>query len=321
MGYTSGMRKYRLAAYALGILLLPAGALAAASVAVTPPYPGTTIIAGTRFSFSVLPSGFTNPTYLVVDSFGGGANSSNIDASGAFFYSTNQSDVGTHSITITASDSLGNTASAVQTVTVAAGPTLTVDPAATTTVTAGYPVTFTMTTQGLFNPVYSTADLFAGSSLRASAVGQDGVFNWTPIAQDIGVHTILITAKDSFGYSTTSSQKITIVSNVPVVAAPAAPAQSTSTPAASVAAAPAAAPVVPAVNAYTFRKYLQAGSTGAEVTALQKVLISAGYLGASATGYFGALTRRAVMAYQSANGVQALGVVGPATRAVLNRQK
>jgi peptidoglycan hydrolase-like protein with peptidoglycan-binding domain len=58
---------------------------------------------------------------------------------------------------------------------------------------------------------------------------------------------------------------------------------------------------------------LTVGSTGADVTALQTKL------GVSATGYFGALTKAAVVAYQTANGiVPATGYVGPLTLAKLN---
>ncbi len=65
--------------------------------------------------------------------------------------------------------------------------------------------------------------------------------------------------------------------------------------------------------AYTFTKDLTVGSTGADVTALQNKL------GVTpATGYFGAITKAAVMAYQSANGLPATGFVGPMTRAKLN---
>lgn len=320
--YTSGMKKYRLAAYTVGLLLVPAMAYAAVSVTATPPYPGTTINAGTRVSFSVIATGFSSPVYTVIDSFGGGANNSHIDSTGSFFYSTNASDIGTHTITVTVNDSAGNTGSVAQTVTVNAGPTANLQ-AATSTAVIGNQILFTAASQGLFNPTYTASDSFANSSLRA-AVNADGTFVWTPLWQDIGTHTITITAKDSLGYSTTASQTITVISGMPAAAVPTAGSTNSSQAAPATTAsttAPVAQPVAHANNSYVFTKYLAVGSTGAEVTALQKILISSGYLGGSATGYFGVLTKRAVMAYQSAHGVQALGVVGPATRALLNRRK
>jgi plastocyanin len=64
---------------------------------------------------------------------------------------------------------------------------------------------------------------------------------------------------------------------------------------------------------YTFTRDLTVGSTGADVTALQTKL------GVTpATGYFGSITKAAVVAYQTANGISATGYVGPLTRAALN---
>ncbi|MEI6191049.1 MAG: peptidoglycan-binding protein [bacterium] len=63
----------------------------------------------------------------------------------------------------------------------------------------------------------------------------------------------------------------------------------------------------------SFTRNLTVGSTGADVTALQTKL------GVTpATGYFGAITKAAVVAYQTANGLPATGYVGPMTLAKLN---
>ena len=64
---------------------------------------------------------------------------------------------------------------------------------------------------------------------------------------------------------------------------------------------------------YTFTRNLTVGSTGADVTALQTKL------GVTpATSYFGPITKAAVVAYQTANGVPGTGFVGPLTLAKLN---
>jgi hypothetical protein len=67
-------------------------------------------------------------------------------------------------------------------------------------------------------------------------------------------------------------------------------------------------------SGYNFAKDLTVGSKGADVTALQNVI------GVSpATGYFGAITKAAVIQYQLAKGITpAAGYVGAKTRAVLN---
>ena len=70
---------------------------------------------------------------------------------------------------------------------------------------------------------------------------------------------------------------------------------------------------------FMFNKNLKMGATGSDVAALQDVLFAQGYLTATARGYFGALTVKAVKAYQLANGISPVsGFVGPLTRAVLN---
>jgi len=63
---------------------------------------------------------------------------------------------------------------------------------------------------------------------------------------------------------------------------------------------------------------LKIGSRNSDVTTLQQALISKGYLKTTATGYFGSLTKSAVIAFQTANGLKSDGVVGVKTLALLN---
>jgi peptidoglycan hydrolase-like protein with peptidoglycan-binding domain len=71
-------------------------------------------------------------------------------------------------------------------------------------------------------------------------------------------------------------------------------------------------------SAATFSTWLTFGSRGVEVTGLQAVLVAEGYLKVAPSGYFGTLTKKAVIAYQAANGLDQVGSVGPKTRALLN---
>jgi hypothetical protein len=70
-------------------------------------------------------------------------------------------------------------------------------------------------------------------------------------------------------------------------------------------------------SAYNYTRDLTVGSKGADVSALQQMLISGGYLKISApTDYFGPLTKAALAAYQKAMGITpASGYFGPKTRA------
>ena len=73
-------------------------------------------------------------------------------------------------------------------------------------------------------------------------------------------------------------------------------------------------PSAPSSTAFT--RDLTVGSKGADVTALQDALKAGGYMSASATGYFGALTKAGVIAWQTAKGVTpAAGYFGPKSRA------
>ncbi len=72
------------------------------------------------------------------------------------------------------------------------------------------------------------------------------------------------------------------------------------------------------VSSFTFTKRLEAGVTDTEVKELQKLLFTLGYFKEEATGYFGNITKAAVIAFQKAEGIEPLGFVGPATRAALN---
>jgi len=76
-----------------------------------------------------------------------------------------------------------------------------------------------------------------------------------------------------------------------------------------------------AATGYTFTGYLSVGSTGPEVVALQSWLVSQGFLtmpAGVAEGYFGSLTKAAVVAYQASVGLPNTGYVGPLTVAKLN---
>ncbi len=82
--------------------------------------------------------------------------------------------------------------------------------------------------------------------------------------------------------------------------------------------------MIASAQGFTFNSNLTVGSTGASVTALQRMLMSAGYSipsiasGAAQTGYFGSQTKAAVKAYQAENSIPSTGFVGPLTRAALN---
>lgn len=64
---------------------------------------------------------------------------------------------------------------------------------------------------------------------------------------------------------------------------------------------------------------LKIGATGEEVKLLQSKLKEKGYFVGETTLKFGSITERAVKALQKANNLSADGIVGPLTRAILNK--
>ncbi len=72
-------------------------------------------------------------------------------------------------------------------------------------------------------------------------------------------------------------------------------------------------------SAYNFASDLTIGARGEDATQLQTILIADGYLNIGApTGWFGPLTKAAVMKYQADRGIPSTGFVGPLTLAALN---
>ena len=82
--------------------------------------------------------------------------------------------------------------------------------------------------------------------------------------------------------------------------------------------------LLPAAFAYaqevSFSTYLKRGSSGQDVSRLQEFLktIPGVYPEGMVTGYFWALTERAVQRFQAKYGIEQVGVVGPKTRGKLN---
>jgi len=75
----------------------------------------------------------------------------------------------------------------------------------------------------------------------------------------------------------------------------------------------------PAASSYTFTKNLTLGAKGADVSALQQILINGGYLKITApTSYFGPATKAALVAWQKAKNITpAVGYFGALTRAAM----
>lgn len=65
---------------------------------------------------------------------------------------------------------------------------------------------------------------------------------------------------------------------------------------------------------------LSRGSRGEAVRTLQMRLKALAYFSEEVTGYFGVITEASVIAFQEANGIDPIGIVGPKTRAALSAE-
>lgn len=72
-------------------------------------------------------------------------------------------------------------------------------------------------------------------------------------------------------------------------------------------------------ESFRFTSKIMKGSEGAQVTELQKLLNNAGYDCGTVDGAFGPKTLSALIKFQTANSLDADGVVGPQTREALNK--
>jgi hypothetical protein len=72
------------------------------------------------------------------------------------------------------------------------------------------------------------------------------------------------------------------------------------------------------INSKPVSSNIKVGEEGEHVSALQKILTDLGVYTGPVTGFFGDLTKKSVMSFQTANALDAVGEVGPKTRDLLN---
>jgi len=283
--------------------------------------PGNAVRFGTTLTFALTSSGLAAPAYDVSDGF---FNSSvrpyNTTPGGVFSWTPTFQDIGVHTLLITAKDAHGY-ATTTATITVEGLPGVSIAGLSPGNyVAAGSTLTFTATTTGFASPVISVRDLFySGTATSTLTIDSSGRAAWTPVYNDLGVHTLVVSAADGAGHSASTQISVTVgPPNASTQSSPAYATQATTQPAVA-ASAPAAANSSSATQARVFVSFLSVGSSGPEVTALQQKLAKLGFLAVSPTGYFGPITKRALQAFQKSIGLEQVGFVGPGTRAALNK--
>lgn len=304
----------------------------------------TNVMPGTNFTFKASTDGFTNPSFILGDSFSGSTiTAANIDAAGNFSWKPDESQRGTHVITLYATDTQGHSAETAVTIVVGSMPGITlINVAPGTTLVRGQSLTFTATPTGYAPTGYSVTDSFPGSTVSNNNINVTGNFAWVPQESDAGTHVLRIAGTVGvFGQSASTTITVYVPDKNGYVAAAA---QSTNAAAAGAATTSASGSTLSTLQAqlaalqakiasstgsasggpstvpggYVFAKYLYAGMTGDEVLQLQNILVNEGFLSATPNGKYGPLTTAAVKKFQAARGLSPLGVVGPGTRAALN---
>ncbi|MDO8522047.1 MAG: peptidoglycan-binding protein [bacterium] len=316
--------------------------------------PGPTVMIGAKLSFTATVSRLTNPSFSLHDAFGGTSGSSilntNIDASGNFSWTPDVTQQGEHVLTVYATDSVGRSVSASQTVRVGAEPSLTIQLLAPAgNITPGQTVTFRAGAQGYWPTTFSIGDAFTGtaSSITNNNINASGLFSWTPLAGDFGTHVLrIIGTVGAWGQSASTTQTIVVLGPGGVVPPPIVPASTSATSASSTSVASSTSGTASSTassalmdqlaklqaqiaglstsanstpsSGYVFSGNLRQGQTGDVVLQLQTVLATQGFLAATPNGHFGPATTAAVKKFQAAHGLSPVGTVGPATRAALN---
>jgi peptidoglycan hydrolase-like protein with peptidoglycan-binding domain len=291
--------------------------------------PGTSISPSQILTFTVNGSNYLPNSFSLSDNFPGTTlTNADINTSGSFYWVPQQSDIGTHVITITGGVGVyGQSATTTQTITVLG------TPASTTVETTSVAASSTplsalqaelaqlrsqITSQSDASgpaPTVSggtfTASLYSGMQGDAvtelqTVLSQLGFFSATPNG-DFGPLTLAAVRKFQAAHDL---PQIGVVGpatraalNAFLTGSAITPSVTTSTTTAS----------------YTFQDAIGFGQSGAVVLALQKRLAALGFFSGQPTGYFGDATLQAVIQFQNANGISPVDQLGAATRAALNQ--
>lgn len=278
---------------------------ATASLSIQSITPSPSISPGQQITLAVAPTGFSGTVYYTVNDSSSVTSfiPANVSQSGSSFsWTPTINDTGSHTITIHATDSAGDVAATSTTITVSnSNPSIILTaPLPSSTVSPGTAVAFSATSYGFTSPTFTVADLKAGSSITSVNINaSSGAFSWVPSINDAGTHTIVIAATDGYNHSASAEVQITVTGTGTTATTGASNTSSNST-------------------GYVFTLSLSLGSSNAQVTALQNLLTQQGFYSGPVTGYYGSLTATAVEKFQTAHGLSAVGIVGPATRAALN---
>ncbi len=306
------------------------------SIVVTGLTPGP-LYPGSRVSFSANATGFGRQvTYTLKDSFGGSSiTNGNISEYGSFNWIPLSSDVGTHTVTASGTDPTGRTNGQTFDIVIRGfGDSTPVIPpriptaSTTPTLPMQIPTSTNPCPPGQFDtqtgklcsglivsPPKFTTYLALGSNnaevyelqkfLAAQGYFSGSVTGYYGILTKASVEKFQ-KARGLAALGVVGPETRTLLNKLTVSITPVSPVatsfQAQGTP-----------------EKFKFTHALNLGSTGTDVTELQKRLTTEGFYSGPVNGSYGPLTQSAIKSYQSRHGLQQLGNVGPGTRAALNQ--
>ncbi len=87
-------------------------------------------------------------------------------------------------------------------------------------VNLGNSVSFNVIASNFNNPSYSITDSFSSTTINNSNISSTGSFTWIPTENDVGIHNIVITVKDSCNTINLSIKIIVVIPETPHPFAP-----------------------------------------------------------------------------------------------------
>ncbi len=292
----------------------------------------TTLALGQQITFTVVPAAFTPTSFSVSDKFAGASSISNgnISASGLFTWSPSGSDAGVHEVTFKGQvGAYGQSATTTLTINVlGANGVLPVTTQATTTASAATgssaadllkQLALLQSQIGTAKPVPSTvgSTYIFTSYLKQGAEG-DEVLELQKVLQKLGF--LNVAPNGYFGPSTLAAvKKFQASRGLDQLGAVGPGTRLELNSLTSAGAAETSIATTASNSAHVFSHFMGIGSDDTEdVLALQKKLVTLGFLKSEPTGYFGTGTEAAVKKFQAKHGLPQTGYVAKNTRAVLN---
>ena len=199
-----------IAGFVTGIAIVVPSAALAVSVSVKDLSPGNTVMATRQITFKIAPD-FTAQFYMVGDSFKNSTiNQDNIAANGSVSWVPIPSDVGSHTLTLTASSFDGTTATTSVSFTITPLPSIAIQALSAQQVMPGTPVSFTIAAPGFDKPRFGLRDDFARTNLSSANISATGEFKWTPDMSQNGDHHVTVYVSDAQGRSAETTQHIRV---------------------------------------------------------------------------------------------------------------